>query len=261
MSLASREVEQTRRISLGDHQTCVADVGSGDPIVLLHSIGLDHAMWAGVVSALGAYRCIAYDLRGHGCAAGAPRPFQLKGFAADLQALLDALELPRAHVVGLSLGGAIAQVFALAYPERLSAVSLVCTTAVSSPVYLQRAKAALAGGMASTADSTLQRWFTPAALAQDAPFVRYARERLLTDDPEDFAAAWRALAGLDTLVRLGEIRVPAKVIAGEVDLSTPPAVMEELAARIPEASFNVVPNGPHMLSLERPQELAALLVG
>jgi 3-oxoadipate enol-lactonase len=251
-------VGQERRVALGDHETCVVDLGSGRPTVFVHAIGLDREMWRDVIELLDGRR-VAYDLRGHGCAAGAPKPFTLAGFAADLRDLLDVLGIEQAHVAGLSLGGAIAQVFALTYPDRVSELSLVCTTAVANPVYLERGEAVVRDGVAAQVESTLERWFTSPVRAVGPPPVRYARERLLADRADDLAATWHALAGIDTLERLGEIAAPTRVIAGEVDASTPPASMEELAARIPQAEFHVVPNGPHMLSLERPQELAALL--
>ena len=247
------------RVRLADHETCLVSKGDGDPILFVHAIGLDREMWRGVVEALPRGRRIAYDLRGHGCAAGAPRPFSLRLLADDLAALLDALGYRQAHVVGLSFGGAVAQEFALAYPDRLVALTLVCTPASGSPVYLERAEAVRNEGIEPAIPATLERWFTREALAQDTPVVRYARERLRTDDAEDFAAAWDALAALGMADRLGGIDVATKVIAAELDVSTPPEMMRELAAAIPGAEFHIVPHAPHMLSLERPLELAALI--
>ena len=252
-----------RRIQLGDHETLMIDTGGeGQPVVLLHSIGLDHQAWRDVIPLLAAKRrVIAYDLRGHGHAAGAPKPFTLQGFASDLAALLDACGIDRIHLVGLSLGGAIAQYFTLGHPARIASLALVCTMARSQEAFLARALAAERDGMAAQLASTLERWFTPAALAEHGWAVEYARQRLLRMDVADWAASWRALAAIDTIDRLGEISVPTQVIAGELDPSAPPDLMREIAARIPTASFHVVPRGPHMLSLERPVELAAVIIG
>jgi 3-oxoadipate enol-lactonase len=251
-----------RAVWLGDHETLATDSGgTGRPVVLIHALGLDRRMWREVAPALATrWRVLAYDLRGHGHAAGAPKPFTLERFAADLGALLDALGLERAAVVGLSLGGVVAQYFTLANPERVSALSLVCTMASSQGAFLDRAEAAEREGMAAQLEPTLRRWFTPRTLTENNWAVEYARDRILSTDVTDWAASWRALAGIDTQDRLSEITAPTQVIAAEFDPSTPPELMRGLAARIPNAHFHVVPGGGHMLSLEKPAELAELLL-
>ena len=115
--------------------------------------------------------------------------------------------------------------------------------------------------MAAQLAPTLARWFTPAALAENGWAVEYAHRCVLRANVADWAATWRALADVDTIDRLGEIAVPTRVIAGERDPSTPPELMREIADRIPGASFHVVAGGPHMLSLERPAELALVIAG
>ena len=257
--MASSFPDQT--VWLGDHETLATDTGGvGRPMVLIHALGLDRRMWRDVMPMLAArWRVLAYDLRGHGHAAGAPKPFTLEGLATDLGLLLDVLGLERVGVVGLSLGGAVAQYFTLANPERISALSLVCTMARTQSAFLERAVAAEREGMAAQLEPTLRRWFTPATLANAGWAVEYARDRILSADVANWAASWRALAEIDTEDRLHEITVPTQVIAAELDSSTPPELMRGLAARIPSAEFHVVPGSGHMLSLEKPAELAALL--
>jgi 3-oxoadipate enol-lactonase len=247
---------------LGDHETlATATGGVGRPMVLIHALGLDRRMWRDVMPVLAPRRrVLAYDLRGHGHAAGAPKPFTLNGFAADLGSLIDVLGFERVALVGLSLGGAVAQYFTLANPERVSALSLVCTMARPQSAYLERAVAAEREGMAAQLEPTLRRWFTPRTLAENDWAVAYARDRILSAEVADWAASWRALAEIDTEHRLSEIAVPTQVIAAELDPATPPELMRRLAAHIPKADFHVVPGGGHMLSLEKPAELAALLL-
>jgi 3-oxoadipate enol-lactonase len=233
---------------------------AGPPYVLVHPIGLNREAWRPVTERLPAgRRAIAYDVRGHGCAAGAPKPFSMPGLADDLRDLLDALGVRSAHLVGMSFGGAIAQEFVLRHPGRVSSLALVCTMARGAAAYSERADDAEERGVAAQLDATLERWFTPELLAEDGEGVRYARESLLRMRRDDWVAGWRALAGLDTLDRLHSIEVRTRVIAGRLDPSTPPELMAGLAQRIPNSSWHVVAGGPHMLGLARPAELAELL--
>jgi 3-oxoadipate enol-lactonase len=203
---------------------------------------------------------IAYDLRGHGHAQAAPHPITLERFANDLQALLNALEIEQADIAGLSLGGAIAQQFALTYPRSVRSLALVATMAKAFPAMLERAEAAEREGMEAQIATTLMRWFTPQVIALNGWAIRYARERILRARVEDWSASWRALAQLNTFEHLREITQPVQVISGELDQSTPPALMKEIADRLPRASFDVIAGGPHILSLEKPGELARLLL-
>ncbi len=253
-----------KQVHLGDHTTAVIDRPGHDPslppLVLVHALGLSRQMWRDTIAALpNDRRVIAYDLRGHDRAADAPRVLNLEHFAADLERLLDALDLPAVHLAGLSLGGSIAQVFALTLPSRLVALDLMATVSHTQPAFLERAASAEADGMDAVVAGTLVRWFTPSALAVNGWAVRYARDMVQRTDVGNWGASWRALAGIDTLHALGRLALPVRVIAGELDPSSTPASMAVISDHIPGAQFTVLPGAPHMLSLERPVDLAALL--
>jgi 3-oxoadipate enol-lactonase len=226
-------------VQLTDHRTTVIDrpaqgTPTGPPLVLVHALGLDRRMWRDTIAALPTdRRVLAYDLRGHGSAGEAPRVRDLQHFAEDLDDLLDRLAVDTAHLVGLSLGGAIAQVYSLTRPERIGELTLVATVATPQPAFLQRGAAAQAGGMAGVLAPTLTRWFTPEALAVNGWPVRYARDQVLRADPDTSAASWRPLAGVDTLRRLPELRMLTRLITGELDPSTPPPLMAEIATPRP----------------------------
>src|SRR5215212_6233992 len=107
-------------------------------------------MWEPVMAPLAeSRRVFAYDIRGHGGAAGSPTPFTMGDTAADLVGLLDALALDRAHVVGLSYGGGIAQTAAVAHPERFASLSLLATTDDPFPTFEARARSGEVDGMAA----------------------------------------------------------------------------------------------------------------
>jgi 3-oxoadipate enol-lactonase len=250
-----------RGVRLADHETVVAQRGDGGPaVVLLHALGLDWRMWEPVMDRLAnGRRVFAYDLRGHGRAAGAPSPFTMDDAADDLAGVLDALGLDRAHVVGLSYGGGIAQTAAVRHPGRFESLSLLATTDHPFPAFEDRARAAELEGMAAQIVPSLTRWFTPAALAIGAWGVRYARERVLRGDPRDWAAAWRAFEGLDVQGRLAGFEPPTLVLAGGADASTTPEIMSGIAARIPGSTYRELPGTPHMQTLETPEPVAEAL--
>lgn len=153
-----------RTVRLGDHDTVVARRGDeGPPVLLVHSLGVDWRMWEPVMERLAAGRRVfAYDIRGHGAAAGAPAATGMSGLGTDLVAVLDALELERAHVVGLSVGGAIGQTAAVLHPGRIASLALLAAPDHPVPeAFESRARAAETEGMDAQIAPTLTRWFTP----------------------------------------------------------------------------------------------------
>jgi 3-oxoadipate enol-lactonase len=245
------------RVDVGDHETVASLRGGGRPVLLIHAIGLDHAMWDDVVDALdGSVRTIAYDLRGHHGAAGAPPAASIAQLADDAAALLERLALGPAHIVGLSLGGAVAQELALRHPDRVARLTLCATLCKGQGVARERADSAERDGVASQITETLDRWFVPATLVARPHVVAYAERQLRAIDLAAWAASWRALAEHDTYDRLNILDVPTRIMVGEYDRSTPPMMAREMAARIPGAGVTVLADTAHMLALEAASELA-----
>jgi len=218
-------------------------------VVLLHSIGLDGRCWQ-FMDVPGAF---AVDLPGHGTEPKFREGSGLEGMAARVLQTIDA----DAHVVGLSLGGAVAQHMALQNPARVRSLVIVATAGSYDPNLMEaRAKTVEQVGMDGVLDETLARWFTSTALSDvNHEGVAYARATLRSHDPSTFANSWRALASHSTLDLLGRIQVPTTVIAGEQDMATPPTKSFEVAERLPNSRFVTMP-GPHMLQLERPRLLS-----
>ena len=247
---------QLRRATLRDHETVVAQKGGSVPaVILLHAIGLDWRMWEPVMDQLAiGRRVFAYDIRGHGWAAGAPNQATMADNAEDLIAILDELGLEKAHIVGLSYGGAIAQTAAIAHPERIESLALLATTDQSALDTLEsRARSGEIDGMQAQIAPTLSRWFTSGALAENGWGVRYARERILRANPADWAAAWRTLKTLDVQGKLSTFSAPTLVVGGELDISSTPEIMTALAKRIPGSIYEELPKTTHMQTLESPQ--------
>ena len=252
-----------RRVVLSDHATTVAQVGAaGPPVVLVHALGLDWRMWEPVITQLAAGRRVyAYDLRGHGTATEAPHPSNMDDLASDLLAVMDALGLDRAHLVGLSYGGGIVQTAATLAPQRFETMTLMATTNIAFDVFEARARSIEQGGMAAQVAPSLVRWFTSDALAVNGWGVRYARDCVLRGDPGHAAAAWRAFQTLDVEGKLTGLLAPTLVLAGERDVSTTPEVMAGIAREIPSARYAEMPATPHMPTLEQPSLVVQELDG
>jgi 3-oxoadipate enol-lactonase len=250
-----------KKIQLSDHETLVSDSGKGEPLVLLHAIGLDWRMWRDAILPLTKkHRVIAYDLRGHGYAAPAPKPLSVKRWAEDLLHLADQLKLEKFHVAGLSLGGMVAMEFALEHPERLKSLNVVASAIHEvKETYMQRAHDAEKQGVEAQIGTTLTRWFTPEWLAVNGWAVRYARERILRSMVENWAGAWRAIAEAHLFERLHEIKVATKLVAAELDKGATVESMREMAKKIQKAKLQVIEGASHMVSLMRPVELAEAL--
>jgi pimeloyl-ACP methyl ester carboxylesterase len=220
-------------------------------IVLLHPIGLDRASWQFV----DVPDASAIDLPGH----GGTRPLadmSLASLADYVCAQVDGVF----HLVGLSMGGMIAQHVAVRHPNRLASLVIACASGTASRDVLgKRAAEVEQDGMQGVVEEYLVRWFSEPALADRAHRgVAYARERLLADDAHVIGACWRAMSMHDLLPSLDRISVPTTVIAGSADVSAPVSKMREVADRIPGARLRVA-DGPHMLHLEAPGALTEVL--
>ena len=231
--------------------------GEGEPLVLLHSLAMDGRMWLPLMERLGSrFRCWALDARGHGRTSWDGQPFTVTDLADDLRCALDALELQRPHVLGLSMGGSTALTFAGRHPDRVNGLVLADTTAWYGPEapaqWEQRAQAALTRSRADLIGFQLERWFTGDFRSAEPGEVERITSIFLGCDGRAHAAACRALGGMDSRPLLPAIRARTMVLAGEEDYATPPAMARDIAAAVPAASLLLVPAVRHMSLIEKP---------
>ena len=231
-------------------------------VVLVNSLGTDARIWDGVISKLaGRYRVVSYDKRGHGLSDIPAGDYALDDHLDDLFGLVDHLGFERFALAGVSIGGLIAQGAALRAPERLSAV-VICNSAAKSgdhAFWTARMEAVLANGVASIADGIMERWFSPAFRAERTEELGGWRNMFLRCDARGYAATCATLRDADLRDRIGAIRLPALLVAGEDDLAMPAAQVEATAAAIAGARFENFPGVGHIPSIEAPEKLADLM--
>lgn len=231
-------------------------------VVLLGSLGSDRSMWDAQVSDLSRdHTVVAVDHRGHGASEVVPGPCTVADLAADVLALLDSLGVDGFHVVGLSLGGAVAQWLAVNEPARVQSSALLCTAAkFGEPAgWVERAAAVREGGVAAVADAVVARWITPARAETEPELVAKLREMVLGTTTEGYAAACDALSGWDNRADLGRITCPTLVLAGDEDPSTPPEVLREIADGVPGSTFVTLSPAAHVPTVEIPDRVSEAL--
>jgi 3-oxoadipate enol-lactonase len=236
------------------------------PIVFANSLGTNLHIWDAQAAALGdRYRIVRYDMRGHGMTSFAPagEDYAIPLLADDLAALLDALRIERASVVGISIGGMVAQRFAAAYPQRVDALVLCATgNRIGTPeTWNARIEAITTRGMSAIVETVLERWFTPATHAEQPDLVRGFSMMLKRTPVAGYAGCCVAVRDAD--LRADDARITARtlVISGAADAVTPPASGAELRDAIRGAQFEVIDGAAHILCAERPEALDRLLGG
>lgn len=261
------EMPLRRVLALDAAETFVEVEGEGPPVILIHGVGLDRAMWGPVAERLAArFTVMRYDMAGHGLSGRAGEPVGLGTFVRQLSQLAEALGLERFALVGFSMGALVARVFAQEQPERLTYLALLGSVFERSPEAQAAVEARLAQaeaeGPASIVGAALDRWLTPAFRAAHPETVQAVRRRLEANDPAGFLPAYRVFAEADAGPgdRLKRIACPTLVATGGLDRGSTPAMTRALAAAIPGARAEVLEGLAHLFPLEAPERTAALLL-
>ncbi|WP_206956118.1 alpha/beta fold hydrolase [Trinickia acidisoli] len=236
--------------------------GACETVVLIHGVGMNQSVWSAQIDALTKrFRVVAYDMLGHGGSALPTAKPTLDEYAAQLEGLLDALHIERAHVVGHSMGALVALEFALTHPGRT--LSVVALNAVYDRTPGQReavmSRASMLGEAPLDAgvDTTLERWFgdpVPAHLTKAAEAVRAL---LLAVDPIGYARTYRLFASSDNahVGRLAGLAVPALFLTGECDANSNPAMSRAMAAAAPFGQAQIIANERHMMNVTDPAQV------
>jgi pimeloyl-ACP methyl ester carboxylesterase len=237
--------------------------GEGQPLLFIHGLGSSARDWEFQVTEFAkAYKVITFDLRGHGQSDKPAGSYSMSMFAADTVGLLKALGIDEPHVVGLSLGGAVAFQMAVdaALPfKSLTIVNITPELLVRSfkdqLMVWQRTGIVKLLGMRKMGEMLSKRMFIK---PEQEDIRRIFVERWAENDQRSYLCAMRALVGWSVTAQIGSIRCPTLIVAADQDYS-PVSVKEEYTAKIPGAQLMVIPDSRHATPVERPQEFNLVL--
>ena len=237
----------------------------GAPAVVLgHALGSNSNIWGYQLPLLTArFRVLVYDLPGHGESDPPVKYDSFDDLANDLAALLDHTGISRATLVGLSIGGMIAQHFAALYPDRLQALVL-CSTGFQTDetgkkIFGDRIAQVSEQGIEPQVDGSMSRWFTPQFLSDAPATIEWVKRMYRKTSPAGFINACRAIQELDTLDRLSSITAPTLLIPGELDPAFPVSVSRTMQSQIKNAELKVLAGAAHIGNVERPHEFNEIL--
>ncbi|MEQ8968367.1 MAG: 3-oxoadipate enol-lactonase [Azospirillaceae bacterium] len=237
----------------------------GPVLALAGALGTDLRVWEPLMDRLPAgWRVLRHSMAGHGLSDLAEADgHAVAHHAGDLSGLLDHVGAARAVVVGLSVGGMIAQTLAAAAPERVAGLVLCCTAhRIGTPdLWSQRIADVRDKGLAAMADTILERWFSPAFRESRPGELALWRNMLARTTPEGYAAVCAAIREADLSEAARGIAVPTLCVAGTLDGSTPPETVAGLAEIVPGARLETIEGVGHIPCVEAPDRLGALVTG
>lgn len=240
------------------------DRGSPDmpAIAFSNALGTDFRIWDSVVSRLeDRYRIVRYDKRGHGLSDAPPAPYRMTDHVDDLAGLLGHLGITNTAVVGLSVGGMIAQGLAALRPDLVAAIVL-CDTAHrigTEDIWNERIDTVKARGIAALADATMQRWFTPGFRTPGNPDLSGYVNMLVRTPVDGYTGTCAALRDADLTESTKALKLPVLLVAGDQDGSTPPDLVRSTAALIAGSRFEIIRDAGHLPCIEQPDVTARLI--
>jgi pimeloyl-ACP methyl ester carboxylesterase len=243
-------------INVRGHSCSYELYGEGAPITLLHSVGLStREGWREQIPFLEkTHRVLSYDFRGLGQSTRGDGPLSVDVFVADLKGLLDHLNHKPTVLMGVSLGGFVAQKFALAYPEDVKALILTSTTCRINPDNEERRqernRRIRAEGMACAVDYQIKSHFPDAFLAAHPGIEPWYRDHYIANNPENYIEIMQDLGRFDVCDDLRRIACPTLIVAGGADATSvagkaPLESAHMLQAKIPHAQLEIIPQANH----------------
>lgn len=234
----------------------------GPTIVLSNSLGSTIKMWEPQLAALGQqFRVVRYDRRGHG-KSGTGGPYSFERFGRDVLAILDALNIRKAHWCGLSMGGMVGQWLGANAPDRFEKIVLANTTCYyPDPTRFQdRIKTVSKDGIASIADQVMASWLTEDFREREPGVTNEIRRMLLATPVEGYVGCCEALSTLDQRALLPKMSQPVLIVAGRHDQSTTVEQAEFMRKSIPRANLTIL-DAAHISNVEQSHAFTDTLIG
>jgi 3-oxoadipate enol-lactonase len=242
-------------------QSAYSVEGSGPPLILIHGIGASRHSWDGLIRHLRAdFRCISYDLRGHGLSPKPAPPYSLDDLVDDLEALRRELNLDSAHLAGHSLGGMIGPAYARRHPDRVRSLGLFSTAAFRTGEDSAKVRGVVAAmrsnGIPPVLETLKDRWFTPEFAHSSPEVIARRMQQVIDTDKDVFLSVFDIYAQTEMSPWIRGIRHPSLVLTGENDGGCSPRLNRQLAAALPNAELVILPHLRHAILLEAPEAVA-----
>jgi 3-oxoadipate enol-lactonase len=242
---------------------CEAASSSAPWLLFCNSLGTDLHMWDAQATELAQhFRVLRYDARGHGQSTTPPPPYSLADLGRDALALLDALNIERAHFCGLSIGGLTGQWLGIHAGSRFDKM-VFCATAAkigTAEGWSARIAAVKANGLAALTTATAERWFTPTFNAEHADVAANILDTFVKVDPEGYNGCCAALVDTDLREQIQTITRPVLAISGDDDAVAPPSDLKYIADHVQTGRHVSLP-GRHIVNLESAPAFNAALLG
>lgn len=237
--------------------------GSGPALVMMHCLGMTHHLWDCIGGLADRFTLLAYDFPGHGETPLPRAPYGIEELSEQLAALLRREGIQKAHIMGISLGGLVAQCFAATHPDMTDHLVLCDTTPRYTDdarrMWVVRADAARKDGAASLLPTIEKIWFTEAFVAANPPAVRLVRDTFQACSGEGYALACEALGAADLLALGPRIKAPTLVICGAEEGQAFKDAALWLRDTIAGARLEMIPSAGHATVLEQPELVERLL--
>jgi 3-oxoadipate enol-lactonase len=230
---------------------------NGRVLLVANSLMANGSMWDWNVPAFAdRYRILRYDKRGHGRSSVAPGPYSIAQLADDAAGLLDALQIEKAHFMGLSIGGMIGQQLGARYPERVHSLAL-CNTASEMPprsLWEDRFQTARTQGLAGLVDGTISRWFTAPFIERAPHDIEKVRQMILGTNVDGYIACGSAVRDMAQSTMLLKIKAPTLVLSGRHDPACTVDQGTVLNRLIDGSRMVIIEDAAHLSNIEQPAQ-------
>lgn len=234
-------------------------------MVFAHSLACSSRMWKYQVATFAKqYRVLLFDTRGHGKSDAPKTGYAFDDLVSDTASLLDALHIDRPHFVGLSMGGMLAQAFALKHPGRLRSLTIADSVSEWPPeataMFASRVETARREGMGALTDLFMSRWFTPPFHQSNPADVAEIAEMIRTTPVDGYAGCSYSIPRIHFTPQLKTIDAPILIMVGKDDPATTVAMSKQIHEATPGSSLVILENAAHLSNVEQPDAFSNTII-